>query len=380
MKIAVVGCGYVAGFYMATMPNFSKLEVVGAFDIDEERLNRFCREHHVYKYANFNELLQDEKVDIVLNLTWIKSHYTVIKQALLAGKHVYSEKPLTYTLSEGEELVHLANKKNLHLNVAPCNFLGASGQTLYQLIKDSVVGKTLLVHASLQDGPVYLMGYENWKNPSGLPWPFEEEFTMGCVYEHAGYYLSWLIHLFGSVIEVSAFSSPIVQEIHGREKKLQGTDFCVAGLRHESGVCVHFACSSISPSDNSLKIIGEKGIVQVEDCWNCNSPISVQLFNKIEPNIGQNSKFVLLEKESCPLVKGLNYPYHYKDSHDMNFAAGLEELRLSIETGKKSRLNKELALHVLEIISLMEEPGGARPQPFRPKTAYPLEPELVRTS
>ena len=379
MKVAIVGCGYVAGFYMVTMPNFPKLEVIGAFDINGGRLDAFTKEYNLYKYSSLKELLQDENVDIVLNLTWIKSHYAITKQALLAGKHVYSEKPISYTLSEAEELVELANMKNLQLNVAPCNFIGASGQTLNQLIKEEVIGKVLLVHASLQDGPVYLMGYENWKNPSGLQWPFEEEFTMGCVYEHAGYYLSWLIHLFGSVVEVSAFSSPIIKEIHGREKSLQGTDFCVAGLRHESGVCVHFICSSISPSDNSLRIIGEKGILEVDDCWNWNSDVSVQLFTRIQPNINQNSKFILSEKKRFPLVEGLDYAYHYKDSHDMNFAAGVEELRLSIENGKKSRLNKELALHVLEIISVMEETGKTQSGSFRLRTAYSLESELVLT-
>lgn len=355
MQIAIVGCGYVAGFYMVTLKNFPSLILKGAYDIDQERLKKFCNDHVVQRYESLDELCNDDDIDIVVNLTWIKSHYDVTKQALIAGKHVYSEKPISYTVSEAEELVEIADRKGLRLSVAPCNLLGPAGKTVKQMLSNQVIGKVLLVHANLEDGPVYLMGYEDWKSPSGISWPYEEEFQMGCVYEHAGYYLSWLIHFFGPIKELSAFSSTIVDESTGRDPGNQGTDFCVAGLRHESGVCTNFVCSSISPSDNSLRIIGEKGVIEVKDCWDCNTSVTVSMLEKVHPENGQNSKFVFSERVDCRLVSSHKFDYQYRDSHNMNFAAGIEDLRLAIENNIDCIICGKLGLHVLETVNLIEK-------------------------
>jgi predicted dehydrogenase len=95
MKIAFVGCGYVFDIYMRTKWAHPELEVCGVFDIDTARSSTVTRHYGFHVYPSYEALLADPAVEIVVNLTSIRAHYGVIKQALAAGKHVYSEKPLT---------------------------------------------------------------------------------------------------------------------------------------------------------------------------------------------------------------------------------------------------------------------------------------------
>ena len=70
-------------------------------------------------------------------------YYAVTKAALLAGKHVYSEKPLGASWEEGVELVKLAEERGLMIGGAPDTFLGAGIQTCRRLIDEGAIGQVV---------------------------------------------------------------------------------------------------------------------------------------------------------------------------------------------------------------------------------------------
>src|SRR6186997_2721777 len=94
MRVAIVGCGFVADYYIQTLPNHPGLELVGVMDRDPKRAERFARYYSLTRYDSLDALLADPLVETVINLTSPNSHYDVSKRALLAGKHVYTEKPM----------------------------------------------------------------------------------------------------------------------------------------------------------------------------------------------------------------------------------------------------------------------------------------------
>ena len=126
MRMAIVGCGYVADFYMRTLKNYPQLEVAGVMDRDPERLSRFAGHFGVPAIGSLEEITDDGSIQLVVNLTNPRSHFGVSKACLEAGKHVYSEKPLALDLREAEHLVELAEQSNLLLASAPCTVLGES--------------------------------------------------------------------------------------------------------------------------------------------------------------------------------------------------------------------------------------------------------------
>ncbi|HET9155275.1 MAG TPA: Gfo/Idh/MocA family oxidoreductase, partial [Myxococcaceae bacterium] len=123
MQIAVVGCGFVADYYLNTLRNHPGLEVAGVFDRDPERAERFARFHRLLQYRSLDEALEDPRAELVVNLTNPSSHHEVSLAALERGKHVYSEKPLALSLDQAKALVTLAEQKRLVLAGAPCTVL-----------------------------------------------------------------------------------------------------------------------------------------------------------------------------------------------------------------------------------------------------------------
>src|SRR4051794_723800 len=113
MRVAIVGCGFVADYYVRTLSIHPELEIVGVMDRDKERAARFAQYYSLARFETLDELLADPRVEIVLNLTNPSSHYEVSNAALLAGKHVYTEKPMAMQFDQASALVELAESRRL---------------------------------------------------------------------------------------------------------------------------------------------------------------------------------------------------------------------------------------------------------------------------
>mgnify|MGYP003294843140 CR=1 FL=1 len=125
-RIGIVGVGCISGIYLENITKvFSDVEVIGVCDLIRERAENAVKNYNIPKlYNDMHELFADPEIDIVLNLTRPYQHFEVSKAALLAGKPVYSEKPLGATWEEGLELVRIAEEQGLDLveispNAAP---------------------------------------------------------------------------------------------------------------------------------------------------------------------------------------------------------------------------------------------------------------------
>ena len=148
MQIAFIGVGDISGIYLKNITEmFKEIEIIGVCDLIREKAEKAVKEYNIPKlYNDMYEAFNDSEVDIILNITRPLEHYEVTKAALLAGKHVYSEKPLSPNFEEAKELVALAEEKGLRLGGAPDTYLGAGIQTCLKLIKDGCKGYQIFRH------------------------------------------------------------------------------------------------------------------------------------------------------------------------------------------------------------------------------------------
>lgn len=277
MKLGVIGTGFVFDHYMTTLGRHPGIEIAGIADIDQARADAVCAYYGLNQYPDVETMLADPGVECVANFTSIPAHMEISKQALLAGKHVYSEKPLTTSVEDATELADLAKAQGLRLSSAPSNVLGASIQTLWREIRAGRVGTPRIVYAEFDDNPIYLLEPENWRSRSGAPWPYLHEYEMGCTWEHAGYHLNWMCAIFGPVASVTAFSSVTVPEkgdsaAHPLDPA-DTPDFTVATLKFASGVVGRLTCSIAVPTDHRMRIFGDKGQVTADTYRDYDCPV-----------------------------------------------------------------------------------------------------------
>ena len=284
-NIAIIGCGYVFDHYMTTFRAHPELRVLGVYDIIAERAEAVGRHYGVHVYADFEALALDPEVQLVLNLTNIESHYAVTQALLMAGKHVYCEKPLTTDLAQSQALFKLAAERSLTLSSAPCNLFSDSVQTLWKAVRDGAIGRPLLVYAEFDDNPIYLMKPEGWRSRTGAPWPYIHEYEQGCTVEHIGYHLVWICAIFGPAESVTAFSSVVVP--HKTDQPMHPADtpdFSVACVRFASGLVARITCSIAAPADHRMRIIGDEGEVASDSYRHYQSPVTLERFSALSLN------------------------------------------------------------------------------------------------
>jgi predicted dehydrogenase len=344
-KIAIVGTGYVADFYMRSLEVFPQIQVAYAFDRDASRLQKFCEFWKVTPVATLAELLDPRnEIALVLNLTNPSSHYEVSKACLEAGKHVYSEKPLAMEMPQATELCEIARSRGLMLGSAPCSFLGEAAQTVWYALRKGKIGKPYLVYAEIDDDFVSQAPLEKWISESGAPWPARDEFLVGCTLEHAGYYLAWLLMMFGTVDKVVAASAELIDD-----KLKDGTptapDFSTATLFFKNGMVARLTCTIIAPHDHSFRIFGEDGILEVGECWDNTAPVRVRRRYVLRRKL-INSFFTKRVRLPGPT----HAKVRWRGAAAMNFALGPVEMLEALEQGRPSRANAEFALHVNEVV------------------------------
>lgn len=345
MRIAIIGCGFVADLYMETLHRHADLELVGAWDRDPVRLALFCRTYDVPAYPSLEALLEDAAVETVLNLTNPHSHYTVSHACLDAGKHVYSEKPLAMDVADAVDLVERAHARGLRLSGAPSRLLGRPAQTAWKLLRDGAIGRPHLVYAEMDDGLLHRMSVRRWRGRSGAPWPYEDELRVGNTLEHAGYVLTWLAAMFGPATSVTAFGGRAVAEKHlDVPLQEQAADVTFAGIQYASGMVARLTCSIVASHDHGLRVFGEDGILSVDDVWKPESAVRLRrrlvLRGRTMESPFARKQKLLGDAEAVRLSKG---------RRKVDFCLGPVELARALREGRPSRLSPELALHVAEI-------------------------------
>ena len=197
LGVGVIGCGNISSAYFRLSKLFQAIEVKACADLNMEIAQTQAKEFGL-EALSVEALLSHSEVDIIVNLTVPNAHFEVSKAILEAGKHVYSEKPLTLSLEDGLALRDLAQQRGLRVACTPDTFLGGTHQQARALIDSGVLGKIV-------GGTCHVLshGMEHWHpNPDFFFQP-----GGGPVLDLGPYYIGNLIHLLGPVRYVTAMSS-----------------------------------------------------------------------------------------------------------------------------------------------------------------------------
>lgn len=373
VKAAVVGCGIISHVYLRNLTRlFSIIDVVAVSDLRRELAEEACRTYGIHRIMTVEEIAADPEIELVVNLTATAVHYDVIRTMLLSGKHVYTEKTMTAELWQAQELVALANERGLYLGVAPDTVLGASIQTARWAIDQGLIGDvtSCIVSINRDQG----LNSERFRflrgNGGALP------------YDVGIYYIASLLELLGPVTEVCGFGAPAPlhckQFLFNRDDpdtwQIPGNNLVAGSLRFARGALgiLHFDGNTIGAECSTFRIYGTTGILELGD-----------------PNrFGDAVRLLKPEGEPCclPHTHGYNGKCVLPDATDFeagygNRGIGVAELAWSLRSGRPNRLNKEMGLHALEILSGLDT-AAATGSVYRMTSTFtttPLKPGLYST-
>ena len=349
MKTAVVGCGMISNIYIKNLKNlFSIIDLVAVGDRNPAAAEEKARTYGVPRVMTIDEIAASDEIELVINLTPAFAHYSIIRQMLLAGKHVWTEKVITGTLEEARELLALADEKGLYLGVAPDTVLGAGIQTARRALDTGMIGTVSSGVVTInRNQPLNAELFGFLRGPGGsLP------------YDVGVYYIAALLCLLGPVQSVTAFGAPAPvhspQFLYANGEaapwQIPGSNVISAALRFRSGalVSVLFDGNTVGAEQHNFILFGSRGILKVGDPEKFGSPCSV----------------VYAHQPECVLP--FTHGYDGRNTLDptpFDFyghrGVGVAEMAYAIRQGRPNRCSKEYGLHCLEILEAMERSAAA---------------------
>jgi predicted dehydrogenase len=264
MRVGIVGTGNISRQYLDTVRRLPELELTAVADLDPDRAAAVARNYGV-RDLSVEELIGDDHVDAVLNLTVPAAHEAIALQAIAASKIVYNEKPLATSRAAGARIVDAARIAGVKVGCAPDTVLGTGIQTARRAIDDGLVGTPVAATATM-----VTPGHERWHPSPNLYY----QLGGGPLLDMGPYYLSSLISMFGPVVRVLGAASrsrdarTIGAGPRAGETVAVEVDSHVTGvLVHESGVLSTLVMSfdGIATRSPAIEVHGTEASLTVPD-------------------------------------------------------------------------------------------------------------------
>jgi len=344
VKLGIVGCGVISDAYLKGAARSDLVKAVAVADVLPDAA-RTKAETYGVRALSLEEMLADEEISIVINLTIPAAHAEVNAAILAAGKNVYTEKPFAMTFAEAMGTMAAAEAAGLRVGCAPDTFLGGGHQSVRRLIDAGRIGTVTGGAATFATA-----GAEIWHpNPFFFYQP-----GGGPVLDIAVYPITQLINGLGPVASVVAHASKprAVRKVGtgphaGADIKVEVFTTVNAVLDFESGANVALTASwdVWKHGRPPIEIYGTEGTIQNPD-----------------PNFFGGP--VLISKEAGDfedaLMADLPFSEPNREVRNGRMVAdyrmvGVFDMACAIRTGRPHRASGNLALHVMEVMEGLEK-------------------------
>ena len=332
VRVGVIGCGNVSHQYLPHLSNCPHVALVSTCDILPERAKAQAEKFQVpHHYPNLAQMLQGAPFDLLVNLTDMQEHERLNRQALEAGKHIWSEKPIANSLAAGEQLLQTAQSKGLRIWAAPVVVVSPQFAFMAKTLAAGKLGSVAAAHGS------YGHGGPTWSS-------FFFETGGGSLPDLAVYQLTTLTGLLGPATSVVAMTSVVTptREIQGQgELRVTAEDNAMVLMDHGRGVISHVQSgfSYFSPQGHfgsteeyhTVDLVGTQGTMRLVGYdWD---PRGVDLATSSAPEL---QRFAT-------------------DSRDYTWEMGASLAAECLATRSDMLITPAHALHVLEVIQATRE-------------------------
>jgi predicted dehydrogenase len=328
LRVGIIGCGSVSNRYIPHLQTSKLIEIVSLCDIKPERAKAQNEQYKVgaATYSHIDEMLKGVPFDMMVTLTDMQVHGELNKKALLAGKHVWSEKPMANTYAEGKALFELAKQKSLRIWGAPAVVNSPQFAFMNECIQTGKLGRIASAHGQYgHTGPTWSAFFYE-KGGGSMP-------DLGV------YNLATLTGLLGPAKSVVAMTSIVNPQRKVDDKglvRVEAEDNAHVLMEHANGVLSHVMCGfnyfdphgheAGNQTLHSIQVYGDAGNMRLIGYdWETNGVVLDTQWDK--------------PPELLSTDKG---GYEWQE--------GATKVGEALLNHVEPRINAEHALHVLEII------------------------------
>jgi len=243
INMAVIGYGYWGPNIARNFSRTDGAKLIAICDMNEANLDRARKEYpSIQTYSVCNDVLSSKDVDAIAIITPVSSHFDLAKRALNEGKHVFVEKPFTATVSEAEQLLELADKKNLMIMVDHTFLFTGAVRKMKEVIDNDVLGQ------------VYY--YDSTRINLGL---FQHDVNV--IWDLAPHDLSIMDYLIAE--------KPVALQATGKANISNMENIAFVTVHFGGNIVAHFNVNWMSPVKVRLTLVGGEKKMLV---WNDNVP------------------------------------------------------------------------------------------------------------
>jgi len=341
--LGLIGCGVISDSYLTGAARSALVRIKSVADLRPEAAAAQAAKYNVAAVST-EDLLADPEISIVINLTVPTAHADVDHRILAAGKHVYSEKPLAATFTEGQAVLADAAKRGLRVGCAPDTFMGASHQACRHAIDSGRIGR-------ITNGIATVMshGMEHWHpNPDFFFQP-----GGGPILDLGVYYVTDLVQLLGPVQTVTALAGrgsatrTITSEPRAGEIIPVTVNTTVNGvLGFVSGAQIVLSASWDVWKHRRLpfELYGSEGSLLVPD---------PNFFGGVPMITKRDGEFAPLDIAGHPFGVANRTLRDGREVADYRII-GLLDMACAIAAGRSHRASGDMALHVLEVLEAFD--------------------------
>ena len=336
--VGFIGTGMISNTYLGNLARFPDIEVIILGDLNVDAAKARALQHGVGQWGTVDDVLAHPDVEVVVNLTIPAVHAEIASKAIAAGKHVWTEKPISVDRQSGRDLLVQADQAGLLVGVAPDTVLGPGMQTARRAIARGDIGEPLSAQTVIQ----YVGPDIFHPNPEFLFSP-----GAGPLFDIGPYYLTALVQLFGSVASVAAVGSQSRPKRTIRAGDRAGTVFDVQVPTHVSAIA-RFVDGGVSQSvfsfDSPLtrmgyvEVTGTEGTMIIPDPNMFSGDVKITRAPTFAA-IGEDPQWESVAVTGAYAERGL----------------GVLDLARASRTGGKPLASGELGFHVLDTLAAIDE-------------------------
>lgn len=306
-KVAVIGCGVWGRNIVRNFYNLNVLDTV--CDIDEDNLQKVTLEYTGIKTTkDINDIINNPEITGVAVVTPSHTHYKIVKEMLLAGKHVYVEKPISTVAQEADDLAKLANERGLVLMVGHLLLYHPAVNRLKMLVDEGVLGDIVYAQSDR-------LNVNYFKNDRSVMWDL------------APHDVSMISYVIGKD------PKRVISAIGCSSEQNEIMDITHIGIEFEGGAIAHISDSWITPKKHvTLLVRGTKATAILDDNVMENK---LQVFDNFAAGASKDIKLDYLEIE----------PLKLECQHFISCC----------KTGKKARSDGENGFIVVKILEEAEK-------------------------